>query len=99
EARAVFDREFYSSVLVRAVDDAGMLSLTRRVEADKRLPLRGMSETAYYSAQTMTATPIRRLGNFLATAMSIGAVFAAMNTLYARVGARTREIGTLRALR
>jgi putative ABC transport system permease protein len=38
------------------------------------------------------------LGNFLATSMSIGAIFAAMNTMYASVGARTREIGTLRVL-
>jgi putative ABC transport system permease protein len=30
--------------------------------------------------------------------MSVGAVFAAMNTMYAAVGARTREIGTLRVL-
>jgi putative ABC transport system permease protein len=30
--------------------------------------------------------------------MSIGAIFAAMNTMYAAVGARTREIGTLRVL-
>ena len=42
--------------------------------------------------------PIRILGNFLATTMSIGAIFAAMNTMYASVGARTREIGTLRVL-
>jgi putative ABC transport system permease protein len=38
------------------------------------------------------------LGTFLATMMSIGAMFAAMNTMYASVGARTREIGTLRVL-
>ena len=30
--------------------------------------------------------------------MGIGAVFSAMNTMYALVAARTREIGTLRAL-
>jgi len=30
--------------------------------------------------------------------MSVGAVFAAMNTMYASVGARTREVGTLRVL-
>jgi putative ABC transport system permease protein len=42
--------------------------------------------------------PIKVLGSLLATAMSIGAVFAAMNTMYASVGARTREIGTLRVL-
>jgi len=52
----------------------------------------------YYAAQTATAGPIKILGGFLATAMSIGAVFAAMNTMYASVGARTREIGTLRVL-
>ena len=34
----------------------------------------------------------------LAIVMSIGAVLAAMNTMYASVGARTREIGTLRVL-
>ena len=98
EARSIFDRENYSSVLARVVDAAAAQSLIRKIEADKRLPLRGLKETDYYSAQTMTAVPIRILGSFLATAMSIGAVFAAMNTMYASVGSRTREIGTLRVL-
>ena len=69
-----------------------------RIEADKRLPLLAAPEVKYYADQTMTALPIKILGNFLATAMSIGAVFAAMNTMYASVGSRTREIGTLRVL-
>ncbi|MEO6182307.1 MAG: ABC transporter permease [Verrucomicrobiota bacterium] len=98
EARSIFDRENYSSILVRVLSDQDASSLTNKMETDKRLPLRGLSEVAYYSAQTMTALPIKILGNFLATAMSIGAVFAAMNTMYASVGARTREIGTLRVL-
>ncbi len=98
EARSIFDRENYSSILIRAVNDLAAQSLTNKLEADKRLPLRGMPEVAYYSSQTMTATPIKFMGNFLATAMSIGAIFAAMNTMYASVGSRTREIGTLRVL-
>ena len=69
-----------------------------RIAADKRLPLRADFEVKYYSEQTATAMPIKILGNFLATAMSIGAIFAAMNTMYASVGSRTREIGTLRVL-
>jgi putative ABC transport system permease protein len=72
--------------------------LISRVEADRRLTLLAEPEVKYYGDQTATALPIRILGNFLATAMSIGAVFAAMNTMYASVGARTREIGTLRVL-
>lgn len=98
EARSVFDRDNYSSVLVRLADGASVNSLTNRIESDKRLPLRADLEVRYYSAQTMTAMPIRILGNLLATAMSIGAVFAAMNTMYASIGSRTREIGTLRVL-
>ncbi|MBM3877173.1 MAG: ABC transporter permease [Verrucomicrobia bacterium] len=98
EARSVFDRENYSSVLIRVPELAAVHSLTNRIETEKRLPLRAVQESAYYASQTMTAMPIKILGAFLATAMSIGAVFAAMNTMYASVGARTREIGTLRVL-
>jgi putative ABC transport system permease protein len=98
EARSIFDRENYSSVLVRAENPAAEKALADRIEADKRLPLRGLPESEYYASQTMTAVPIKILGDFLAIAMSIGATFAAMNTMYASVGSRTREIGTLRVL-
>jgi putative ABC transport system permease protein len=98
EARSIFDRDYYSSVLVRVHDTNIAPQLTARVETDKRLPLQAFPEVDYYKSQTGTATPIRYFGNFIAIAMSIGAVFAAMNTMYATVGARTREIGTLRVL-
>jgi putative ABC transport system permease protein len=98
EARSVFDRENYSSVLARAVSPEEADQLIKRVESDKRFPLRAVMEVKYYGEQTRTAGPIRILGNLLGTAMSIGAIFAAMNTMYASVGARTREIGTLRVL-
>jgi putative ABC transport system permease protein len=98
ECRDLFDRDLYSSFLLRPVDAAARVRLIRRIEQDKRLQLRVLPETEYYAAQTMTAAPIKFLGNFLATAMSIGAIFAAMNTMYASVGARTREVGTLRVL-
>lgn len=98
EARAIFDRDQYSSLLVRPIDAQAATNLIQRLEADKRLQLVAKVESAYYSEQTSTAGPIRWLGNFLAVSMSIGAIFAAMNTMYAAVGARTREIGTLRVL-
>jgi putative ABC transport system permease protein len=110
EARSVFDRENYSSLLLRlkegvALQHLGQTNLNplaetvrRQVESDKRLPLRVDAETEYYGKQTMTAQPIKWMGNFLAAIMSVGAAFAAMNTMYASIGARTREIGTLRVL-
>jgi len=42
--------------------------------------------------------PIRGLGIFVAIVMGFGACFGGMNTMYAAVAVRTREIGTLRAL-
>lgn len=98
EARALFHRQYYSSLLMRVASPDAARALIARIESDKRWPLRAEPEVDYYSAQTRTALPIRILGDFLATAMSIGAIFAAMNTMYAAVGARTREIGTLRVL-
>jgi putative ABC transport system permease protein len=98
EVRSLFTRENYSSLLLRPTSDAAADALVTRLEADKRLGVRVLREVAYYKEQTKTAAPIKFLGSFLATAMSVGAIFAAMNTMYASVGARTREIGTLRVL-
>jgi putative ABC transport system permease protein len=98
ECRSVFERDMYSSFLARVPDANAMSNLVARIEADRRFKLKAESEVEYYRKQTMTAAPIKWLGGFLAITMSIGAVFAAMNTMYAAVGARTREIGTLRVL-
>ncbi len=98
ETRSLFDRENYSSLLVRTTNPESATNLMARIETDKTLSLKVIGETDFYKTQTKTAGPIKFLGNFLATAMSIGAVFAAMNTMYASVGARTREVGTLRVL-
>ena len=98
ECRSLFERDLYSSFLVRPVDDAAGAKLLERIEADRRFKLKAEKEVAYYQKQTMTAAPIKWLGGFLAIMMSVGAVFAAMNTMYASIGARTREIGTLRVL-
>ena len=98
EARSIFDRENYSSLLARMTDEGAAQQFVKRIEADKRLPLRVEPEIRYYSEQTQTSLMFQIMGTFLAVAMSIGAFFAAMNTMYASVGARTREIGTLRVL-
>jgi len=98
EARDLFDRESYSSVLVRMMDTNAAAQFMGRMEKDRRLPMRVVPEVAYYSEQTRTSVVFKVIGTFLAVAMSVGAFFAAMNTMYASVGSRTREIGTLRVL-
>ena len=98
EARAAFKRNFYGSVLLRPVNAAAAAALTQRMLTDKLLSVKVLSEAAYYAEQTQSAGLLRWLASFLAVIMSIGAVCAAMNTMYAAVGARTREVGTLRVL-
>jgi putative ABC transport system permease protein len=98
EARSMFTRENYSSLLVKAKDPTSATNLTARIEKDKLLSLKVIPETEFYKTQTMTGMAIQAVGTILAIAMSIGAVLAAMNTMYASVGARTREVGTLRVL-
>jgi putative ABC transport system permease protein len=93
-----FDRADYSSVLLRAEDPAAIRAIERRIDSDQRLHLRARAEPDYYAEQTKTAGPIKVLGSFMAVLMAIGASFAVMNTMYAAVARRAREIGVLRVL-
>jgi len=98
ELAADFDREAYSGVLLRATDAGAVARLKDQIANDRRLHLKTQSEREYYERQTRFAGPIKYLGFFIAALMAIGASFAAMNTMYAAVARRTREIGTLRVL-
>ena len=98
EARGAFDRPDFSSVLVRAASPEAAALLKPLLEGERRLKMKVVRETDYYKEQTRAALLPRLLGNGLALIMSVGAMFAAMNTLYASVASRTREIGTLRVL-
>ncbi len=87
-----------SSVLVRASAAAAVPSLIKVIEDDRQLNLSGIPEPAYYASQTSSGAPLEFLGILVAIIMAIGSSFAAMNTMYAAVSRRTREIGTLRVL-
>ena len=93
-----FDRESFSSVIVRAKDQDALNYLTKKISEDPQLNLKAFEEIDYYKLQTSAALPLQVLGYFLAIIMSIGSIFAAINTMYAAVANRTREIGTLRVL-
>jgi len=93
-----FDREDYTDVFVRAADASAVAGIKDQVSNDRRLHLKPVTERDYYASQTSTAAPIKAFGIFIAILMAVGASFAAMNTMYAAVARRTREIGTLRAI-
>jgi ABC-type antimicrobial peptide transport system permease subunit len=93
-----FDRDEYSSVLVRTESVATRDQVTGRIEGEQRLKLEAKPELKYYEEQTTASGPIKALGIFVAVILGVGACFGGMNTMYAAVANRTREIGTLRAL-
>lgn len=93
-----FDRVGYNTVVARVTNSAAVDSLRKRIEDDKRLKLTIKTEQQYYEDQTMTSGPIKAFATFLAVIMSIGASFSGMNTMYASVAGRVREIGTLRVI-
>ncbi|HEY7534788.1 MAG TPA: ABC transporter permease [Thermodesulfobacteriota bacterium] len=91
-------RANYSSVLVRTTDKPARDQFIGDLVNDPRLSLQGKPERDYYKKQTSTADPIKFFGVFIGIIMAIGASFGAMNTMYATVSARTKEIATLRVL-
>jgi putative ABC transport system permease protein len=94
-----FDRQGgYSSAYLHATDPASAEALKNRVSDDQRLKLEGTLETEYYAKQTRSGGPIKIIGIVVAFIMAIGSIFAAMNTMYAAVAYRGREIATLRVI-
>ena len=88
----------YSSALLQASDEVTAGALKKSLEEDRRLNVTVMSEKEYYEAQTISSRPVKFLGIFVCIIMAIGSCFAAMNTMYAAVARRAKEVGTLRIL-
>jgi putative ABC transport system permease protein len=65
---------------------------------DVRLRVDAMSEAEFYSAMSEFAAQLRAMGLVVATILAIGAAFGGMNTMYAAVARRGREVGVLRVL-
>ena len=86
------------SVLLRAADPVTLDALKHSIEDDRRLNASAITEKDYYESQTASGAPLEFLGIFVAVIMAIGSGFATMNTMYAAVTRRGKEIGTLRTL-
>jgi len=99
QASADYNRsEVLSSSLIRATDEVAVQALVNDLNSDIKLNVDAQTELAYYAAQTVSAAPIKFLGLFVSVIMAVGSCFAAMNTMYAAVARRAKEIGTLRVL-
>lgn len=87
-----------SSVNLRARDTNAKEQLIARIRDDEQFNLKVVDETEYFEAQMSSSIAIKFIGLVIAGFLTVGAMFAAANTMYAAVASRGREIGTLRAL-
>jgi len=90
--------EAISIVNLRAVDEAAFGQLREQIEKDERFRLNAMLEKDYFEKQMNASALLRIVGTIIAGFLTVGAMFAAANTMYAAVAQRAREIGTLRAI-
>lgn len=89
----------YSVLVVRLKDPGTLDAFGASIASNPSMQLEAKQEMAFYSEQAgPTVAAITGLTIFVSVIMAVGAVVGAMNTMYAIVSARTREIGTLRAL-
>ena len=89
----------FQSVTAHLDSASALTAFKDALTSDPRLSVQVDRETDYYERQSRTLTKlIRVLGFLVAFVMGIGAVFAALNTMYSAVAERSREIATMRAL-
>ncbi len=99
-AQAAFRAEgVLSSLRLLLEESAQAEALAEQIREDPRLDLSLQTEEEFYAGQAEgRATLINTFGYAVGIIMAIGAVFAALNTMYTAVSTRTVEIATLRAL-
>src|SRR5690606_34003483 len=89
----------YQSVRAKLTSAEALTAFRDSLSNDPRVNTKVYSEQAFYEEQSEgLRVMINGLGFFVALLMGLAAIFAALNTMYSAVSARTREIATLRAL-
>lgn len=94
-----YNRGAWQAVSVRTEGKAGFEQFKAAMAADPRLKLDVESTKAYYAKQSGQLNQLLTiLGTVIGAIMAVGAVFGALNTMYAAVAGRAREIATMRAI-
>ncbi len=92
-------RDGFQSLAFRLADAGAYDEAKRALEGDKRVTVDVYRESAFYTKQSELLGNILRVLAILITAiMAVGAVFGAVNTMYAAVSSRAPEIAVLLTL-
>jgi putative ABC transport system permease protein len=92
-------REGFQSLAFRLADPASFEDAKRLLEADKRVTVDVYRESAFYAKQSeLLGNILRILAIMITGIMAVGAIFGAVNTMYAAVASRAPEIAVLLTL-
>ena len=96
--KALLDQRDVSQVVVRPADPRLLSVWQERLRESRRLQVDVRRETDYYADMGRGSQAFSYLGNLIGLILGLGAVAAGMNSTYAALSGRVREMGTLRAL-
>jgi putative ABC transport system permease protein len=97
--QSVFRGQGFQDVAFRLKDPGGFDEAKRAFLADQRLQVDAHRESEFYASQSeLLGNILRFLAIMITSIMAVGAVFGAVNTMYASVSSRTPEIAVLLTL-
>ena len=95
----VFRYTAFQDVAFRLKDPGGFEDAKRAFLAEQRIQIDAHRESEFYASQSeLLGNILRFLAIMITAIMSVGAVFGAVNTMYAAVSSRTPEIAVLLTL-
>jgi len=95
----LFGKETYSSVVLRTAGAEAAAALAKDLRTNyKKAALAASTETEYFSRLGETSKQFLVAIMFVAIVMSIGGIFGVMNTMFAAIAQRVKDIGVLRIL-
>ena len=95
----IFRGEIFQTITIRMADPSAFLAVKQTLEEDPRLSVDALQERVFYENQSVMLNQILNfIAIFVAGIMAVGAVFGAINTMYAAVSSRSSEIAVLLTL-
>ena len=88
----------YTSVVLRTADSNAARKLAQSLTGGRSIAVEAVTERGYYELQSRQTQMMLKAGLVIAAFMGLGAVFSIMNTMFAAISLRTKDIAILRIL-
>jgi ABC-type antimicrobial peptide transport system permease subunit len=92
----MFGKDNYTSLILRTRDGESAAAVGQDIRDNAKL--KAVPETEYYASLSETNKQFLGAILFVAIVMAVGGIFGVMNTMFAAISQRTKDIGVLRIL-